>query len=141
MNVKDHGLEIRNQAIGMLNTGMTQKDVAIKLQVSLRSIKRWWCKQKARKISKTVAHPGRNSSVQKAAKIIISKSLGKRYKSTRKLADIVTSRDYLISHSTVHRYLLDNTGAKSYKRTKRPRLTEKKKENDSNLQNLAKNGL
>ena len=128
MNVRDHGLEIRNQAIGMLSTGMTQKDVATKLQVSLRSIERWWRKQKLGKSQKTEARPGRNFSIQKAAKIIISKSLSKRRKSTRNLVEIVSSRGYPISHSTVHRYIRDKIGAKSYKRPKRPRLTEKMKE-------------
>ena len=78
MNLRHHGLEIRNQAIGMLNTGMTQNHVATKLQVSLRSIERWWRKQKLGKSQKTESRPERNSSIQKAAKIIISKSLGKK---------------------------------------------------------------
>ena len=129
MNVRDHGLEIRNQAIGMLNTGITQKHVATKLQVSLRSIERWWRKQKLGKSQKTESRPGRNSSIQKAAKIIISKSIGKRNKSTRKLAEKMSRRGYPLSHSIVHRYHRDNIGTKSYKRPKRPLLTERMKEN------------
>ena len=105
MNVRDHGLELRTQAIGMLNAGMTQKDVALKLRVSLRSIERWWNKEKLGESQKTKSRPGRNSTVKKAAKIMISKSLGKRGKSTRKLARIVSNRGYPISHSTVYRYL------------------------------------
>ena len=94
MNARYHCLEIRSQAIGMIITGMTQKDVATKLGVSLRSIERWWRKHKLGKSRKTEIHPGRKSSVQKAAKIRISKSVGKRGKSTRKLAEIVSRRGY-----------------------------------------------
>ena len=129
MNVRDHGLELRTQAIGMLNAGMTQKDVALKLRVSLRSIERWWNKEKLGESQKTKSRPGRNSTVKKAAKIMISKSLGKRGKSTRKLARIVSNRGYPISHSTVYRYLRDSLGVRSFKRPKIARLTAKMKEN------------
>ena len=77
MNVRDQRLEIRSQAIGMIITGMIQKDVATKLGVSLRSIKRWWRKHKLGKSQKNEVHPGRKSSVQKAAKMIISNQSAK----------------------------------------------------------------
>ena len=65
------------QAIGTLNAGMTQKDVALKVRSSLRSIERWWHKEKLGESQKTKCRPGRSSTFKKAAKIMISKSLGK----------------------------------------------------------------
>ncbi|KAI6653993.1 Transposable element tcb1 transposase [Oopsacas minuta] len=41
MNVGDHGIAIRSKAIGMLEAGISQKDVALRLGAGLRSIKRW----------------------------------------------------------------------------------------------------
>ena len=111
----------------MLNAGMTQKDVVLKLRVSLRSIE-CWCHLEKLGESQTKSRPGRNSTVKKAAKIVISK-LVKIGKSTRKLARIVGSRGYPISHSTVYRYLRDSLGVRSFKRPKVPRLTAKMKEN------------
>ena len=58
MNVRDHGLELRTQAIGMLSAGMTQKDVALNLRVSLNSIERWWHKVKLGESQKTDSRPG-----------------------------------------------------------------------------------
>ena len=69
MNVRDHGLDFRTQAIGMLNAGMSQKDIALKLRVSLRSIERWWHKEKLGESQKTKSRPGRNSTVKKVAKL------------------------------------------------------------------------
>ena len=129
MNVQDYGIKVRSEAIGMLKAGLAQKDVASRFQVSLRSIERWWRNEKLGKSQETKSRPGRKSTIQKAAKIIISKSLGKRCKSTRILAEIVSRRGYPISHSTVHRHLRDNLGMKSYKRPKMPKLTQRMKEN------------
>ena len=83
------GLEARNQAIGMLTAGMTQKYVVTELWVSLRSIERWWRKHRLGESQETKIRPGRNSTVKKAAILMISKSLGKRGKSTKKLPEIV----------------------------------------------------
>ena len=42
MDVRDHGLEVRSQAIGMLRSGLSQQNVSLELDVSVRSVKRWW---------------------------------------------------------------------------------------------------
>ena len=83
------GLEARNRAIGVLTADMTQKYVVTELWVSLRSIERWWRKHKLGGSQETKMLPGRNSTVEKAVNLMISKSLGKRGKSTRKLSEIV----------------------------------------------------
>ena len=124
MNVRDHGAELRMQAIGMLNAGMTHKE-------------------KFGESQKTKSRSGRYSTVKKVAKIMISKSLGKRGKSTRKLARIVSDRGYPISHSTVYRYLRNSLVVRSFKRPKIPRLSAKMKENCLKFAKFrfAKNGL
>ena len=40
MNAGDHGIAIRSKAIGMLVTGVPQKEVALRLGAGLRFIKR-----------------------------------------------------------------------------------------------------
>ena len=41
MNVGDHGITVRSEAIRMVEAGVPQKDVALRLSVGLCSIKRW----------------------------------------------------------------------------------------------------
>ena len=42
MNVGDHGIAVRSEAIGLLEAGVQQRDVALWLSLGLRCIKRWW---------------------------------------------------------------------------------------------------
>ena len=51
MDVRDHGILIRSRAIGMLEGGTMQKEVAQCLGVSVPSVKRWWSSHKHNKIS------------------------------------------------------------------------------------------
>ena len=71
----------------------------------------------------------RPKTVTREAKIVISKSLGKIRQSTRKIATKLKQKGYVISKSTVHRYLKDTIGATAYKRPKIPKLIEKQREN------------
>ena len=70
---------------------------------------------------------GRKSSVPRAAKIIITKSVGKKQQSVRKLSRNLKSKGYSISSRTVYRYLTKTIGVKSYIRQRQPLLTEKQK--------------
>ena len=72
---------------------------------------------------------GRPPKIDRVAKIVIAKSLGKRRQSTRKLALRLTRGDCNISHTSVHKYLRKSLDAKPFKRTRKPRLTLKMKEN------------
>ena len=125
MDVKNHGLAVRSRAIGMIQAGMTQKEVATELHVSLRSIERWWKADKLGKSQETKPRCGRPKLLNRVSKIIITKSLRKRGKSTREIARKLTNKGYFISHTAVHRYLRSDLGVKSFKRPKRHRLTDK----------------
>ena len=46
MDVRDHGVLIRSRAIGMLEGGTMQKEVAQCLGVSVPYVKRWWSSHK-----------------------------------------------------------------------------------------------
>ena len=59
----------------------------------------------------------------------MSKSVGKRHQSTRKLSQRLKSEGYQIGKSTVHRFLKDTKQLKAYKRQKQPKLTERQKQN------------
>ena len=67
------------------------------------------------------------TKLSRVPKIIIRKSIGKGYNSTRNLAKYISSRTVSISKDTIHRYLRDTIGAKAYKRPSYPKLTEKQK--------------
>ena len=86
MDVNDHGLELRSQAIGMVVAGMTQKEVAQTFNVSERSIRRWYSIHNSGKTLETKARSGRPPKFHLVAKIGIAKSVTKRRQSTRKLA-------------------------------------------------------
>ena len=123
MDVKNHGL-----AVGpLVQAGMTQKKVATELHVSLRSIERWWRADNLGKSQETKPRCGRPKLLNRVSKIIITKSLRKRGKSTREIARKLTNKGYCISQTAVHRYLRFDLGVKSFKRPKRPRLTDKMK--------------
>ena len=46
MDVNDHGIELRNKAIGMLKAGLTLKKVSENLDISLQSVQRWSSREK-----------------------------------------------------------------------------------------------
>ena len=47
MKVKNFDLGVRNRAIGMIQAGMSQRDVALDVGASIRAVQRWWQKFKA----------------------------------------------------------------------------------------------
>ena len=72
---------------------------------------------------------GRPKCLNRVAKIIINKPMGKRWQSVRKLSRKLTCEGYKTSKSTVHRHLSNSLGATPYKRPKIPRITDRIKEN------------
>ena len=42
MDVRDYGLKVRSQVIGMLRSGISQQNVTLDLEVSVRSVEMWW---------------------------------------------------------------------------------------------------
>ena len=139
MDVNDHGIELRNKAIGMLKAGLTLKKVSESLNVSIRSVQRWSRREKLRQTLGTLPRSGRPKILSRVPKIIISKTLCKRSKSTRSIARNLVSSGYPASHSTVYRYLRHSINVYPYKRQCIPRLAEKMKQNRLNFALKLKN--
>ncbi|KAI6652929.1 hypothetical protein LOD99_4006 [Oopsacas minuta] len=129
MNVGDHGVELRSKAIGMLEGGITQKEVATRLNVGVISVRRWWSQHKCGETMKTKPRSGRPQILKRVSRIVIKKSLGKRRQSTRKLSRRLSIRGNPISHMTIQRHLAQRLDARPYKRPKWPKITQKIKEN------------
>ena len=111
----------------MLEAGKPHGDVAKALGKTTRTISNWWRRHKSGLSLEDKPRSGRPSSLKRVAKIIISKSVGKRHKSTRKLARRITNKGCPTSKTAIHRYLTHNLGLRSYKRPHIPRLSEKPK--------------
>ena len=118
---------LRYRAIGMIEGGMTQRQVAKSLKVGLRSIARWWKSHKSGQSLHDKPRSGRPEKIHHVAKQVISLSIGKRGQSTRKLARRLTSKGYSVSRETVRRHLKNEINLKAYRRPRKPRLTEKMK--------------
>ena len=129
MNVSDYGLAMRSKAIGMVEAGIPKKEVAKRLGVGYRSVRRWSLSNNLGISLETKKRSGRPPILDRVSKIVIAKSLGKRRQSTRKIAKKLRGKGYTISPTTVYRHLTCNIGAKSYKRPKRPRITNRIREN------------
>ena len=121
--------EVRTRAIGMLEGGLTQKEVASRIGKDIRTIKRWWKRFTSNQSLDHKPCAGRPSLLNPVAKMIIGKSLGKRHQSTRRLSAKLKSKGYSISKSTVHTYLSKSLGVKAIKRPQQPKLTGKQKAN------------
>ena len=128
MNVSDYGLAMRSKAIGMIESGLPKKEVAKRLNVGYRSVRRWSQSNNSGVSLETKGRSGRPPILDRVSKIVIAKSLGKRLQSTRKIAKKLRGKGYTISPTTVYRHLKDHIGARSYKRPKRPRITDRIKE-------------
>ena len=63
--------------------------------------------------------------LNRAAKIVIAKSLEKRKHSTGKIPKSLAEKGYSASSSTVYRDLTQNIGARAFKRPKIPRITKR----------------
>ena len=121
MDVRDHGFLTRSRAIGMLEGGKTQKEVAQHLVVSICSVKRWWSSHKQGNSLMTKPRSGRPRILGRVDKIVFAKSLGKCRQSTRKLAQKLKNMDSPVSHMCVYRHLTQSMGVRSFKRQKLPR--------------------
>ena len=105
MNVRDHGVSLRSEAIGLIKCGISQKEVAQGLNVGEQSVRRWWRTYNVGDSLDTQVRSGRPKCLNRIAKIIINKSMGKRWQSVRKLSRKLTCEGYKTSKSTVHRHL------------------------------------
>ena len=125
--VKEYSITIRSQAVGMLQAGSDQKFVSLKLGVNIRTVQRWWRLFRNDLSLENKGGRGRKSSVPKVAKIVITKSIGKKRHSVRSLSRKLKLKGHSVSYSSVYRYLTREKGVKSYKRQRQPLLTEKNK--------------
>ena len=83
--VKEVSLAVRNQAIGMLKAGQTQKSVAIHFGTNVRTVRLWWSRAYCGNSLENRQGRGRKQAIGKVPKIVIAKTLGKKMKSTRKI--------------------------------------------------------
>ena len=125
--VKEYSITIRSQAVGMLQAGSDQKFVSLKLGVNIRTVQRWWRLFRNDLSLENKGGRGRKSSVPKVAKIVITKSIGKKRHFVRSLSRKLKLKGHSVSYSSVYRYLTREKGVKSYKRQRQPLLTEKNK--------------
>ena len=125
MDVNDHGIKLRNKAIGMLKGGLTLKKVSETLDISLRSVQRRSSRETHGQSLGTLPRSGRPKILSRVSKIIISKILCKRGKSTRSIARTLVNSGFSASHSTVHRYLRHSINVYPYKKQRIPHLTNK----------------
>ena len=77
MNVPDHGISVRSRAIGMIEGGLPQKKVALRLEVEERSVRRWWHNHRTGTSMETKPRSGRPKRLIRLPKLIINKSMGK----------------------------------------------------------------
>ena len=84
--VRESSVATRNQAIGMLKAGSTQESVARQLGTTVRTVRRWWYREKSGISLENLQGWGRKTAIGKVAKIVIAKTLGKKRKSTRKIS-------------------------------------------------------
>ena len=122
--VKEHTIQTRNRSIGMLQGGLMQKQVAQRIVVNIRTIRRWWTCFLSGSSLKNKSGRGRKMSIPMPAKLVIIKSTQKKHQSTRYFSQKLKSKGYSISYSTVYRYLRDTLNVKPYKRQRKPKLTE-----------------
>ncbi|XP_043188184.1 uncharacterized protein LOC122363236 [Amphibalanus amphitrite] len=115
MKVKQYSLEARSRAIGMLQAGKTQRDVASHFGVPVLTIKHWWKKFKEAGSVADRPQSGRPSSISTVAKIVMKKAAGKSGHSARKLSKQLTRKKYPVSERTVRRYWRNTLGLKAYK--------------------------
>lgn len=124
---KDLTEVVRNRAVGMVEGGSSISEVARTMNVHRATVWRWMKAFKAGKSLGVAKGRGRKSSLTRAAKIVISKSLTKKGYSTRKLATKLTKHGHPTSKSAVHRHLRENLGVKPYRPRFQPKLTEEQK--------------
>jgi hypothetical protein len=75
------------------------------MKIIFSPVKGWWKKRLSQKSHEDEKRSGRPSLLRKVQKMVISKSLHIKGRSTRKLASKLTFRGLQSSKDTVHRYL------------------------------------
>ena len=121
--VKEYALSTRYRAVGMVNGGMTQVQVAKELKIESRTLKRWIARNRKGETLENHKGRGRKTSMSRVTKIVVAKSVLKRHQSTRKLARKLSGKQHPASKSTVHRYLRQCLRLKPLKLRMQPRLT------------------
>ena len=137
--VQEHSLTIRYRAVGMVNGGRTQSQVAKSLCVDVRTIQRWMARDRKGQPLKNIPGRGRKAAMDRIAKIVVAKSVLKRGQSTRKLARKLTARQHPVSKTTVHRYLRTCLHLRPLKRRRQPKLTVEQKKKRLNFAKTRKN--
>ena len=122
---KKYSLEVRARAVDMLEAGKTQKEVANIMEVSVRSVRNWWSKHKSCDSLADKKRSGRPKVLGRVERIILSKSVGKRKQSVRKLAKRMSARGYQGSKSTIQHHLKGTLGLRPYHRPVIRKLSEK----------------
>lgn len=117
-------MNLRHQAVGMILGGKSSREVAKALEVNQSSVVRWFQKHNSGEDLSDRKRSGRPTVMSKISKMVVSKSLTKKRQSTRKLAERLTRHGHAMSHTTVHNYLTQKLGVRSFKRCKIPKLTE-----------------
>ena len=74
-------LEVKNKAIGILLAGKTLREVEKMFEVTTRTVKRWWRKEKHGESQEDKKRTGRPKKLTRVAKIVIAKSLAKKRQS------------------------------------------------------------
>lgn len=117
--------EVRGRAVGMLEGGMSQKKVADSVGISVRTLKRWWKQYRSTGNLQKGKSTGRPPVLKRIQKIVISKSVGKKRQSVRKMAAKFEKMGMKGSKSTIHDYFKKKLGLKAYRIQKVPKLTKK----------------
>ena len=130
---------LRSRAVGMVQAGLTQGEVASRIGLSRRTVNKWWRKFRQGKSMADGERSGRPNQVSGVAKIVCQKAIGKRGQSVRKLAKRLTRKGYGVSKSTVHRHMRKFVGVKSYKRPRQPKITEKQRKDRIRYCKMVKN--
>ena len=123
--VKYYDLSLRNRAIGMIEAGMSQSQVARKVSAHLRTVQRWWKQFKTHGTVADRPRSGRPTSLSMVAKLVMKKAVGKRIQSATKLAQRLTRKGHSVSDRSIRRFWKKEMGLKAYKIRTRPKLTEK----------------
>ena len=127
--VKEHSVAFRNQAIGQLSAGKSQKEVAELPRVGVATVKRWWRQHRRGECLKKRKGCGRKRKLTRVDKITISKSVCKKRNSCRKLSVRLSKNGRRVSHETIRKYLHHDLNLKPFKPQILPQLTSKQKEN------------
>ena len=108
-------INLRHQAIGMMMTGKSSREVGKVLGVDHSSVSRWYKRYQDGESLIDQKRSGRPTVETKVSKLVLAKSLTKKRQSTRKLAERLSRSGHHMSHMTVHNYLTKRLGAKAFK--------------------------